>query len=148
MPDNVGVTRVRVQLAAGADADSEDLDALTRELREEIAQLDVESVELAKTASAPPGTKSAEALALGALWIGLMPVAVPKLLDILQAWTFRGENRTVKVSARIGPRAVEVEYAPGVTSKEEVTRLVEELTDMLTCQPGSSAEPGTERGGT
>jgi hypothetical protein len=141
MTDDPRVARLRIQIGAGEDADPEDIDRLTRSLREEIAQLDVESAELAASAMPPPGAKSAEALALGAIWVGLVPSLVPGLVEFLQAWALRGANRTVKVSARVGERALEVEYAPGLTSKAEVKHLIGELTDMLAELPGTSREP-------
>ena len=55
------------------EADAEELDALTRQLRDEILEAPVESVEFVPDAAAPEGTKGVMALTPGALAVTLRP---------------------------------------------------------------------------
>ena len=136
------VANLVIHVGAGEELDAEDLDRLTRQLRDELRDLDLESVELAPGEKAPPGAKSPEALTLGALAVGILPSLIPKLIDFLQAWSLRGQNRVVKIKANIGDRSVEVEYAPGATSEAAVKGLVEALTGALAGKPAGGRSAG------
>jgi hypothetical protein len=129
---------LQVSLDAGAESSSEDLDRLTRQLRDELSELHLESIELLKGGQPPPGAKSVEAIAIGSLWIGLLPTMIPKLIEFLQSWSLRGHDRTVKIKANVGDRAVEVEYAPTVTSEAQIKSMVDTITTAL-AQPASPA---------
>jgi hypothetical protein len=119
-----------------ADADAEELDRLTRNLRAEIRELDIESVELVREDRLPKGAKSAEAVTLGALAVAVLPGVVPKLVELLQAWSTRGASRAVKVKTQVGDRSLEVEYSPATMSQAELRSLVDMLTGALT--PGEN----------
>ncbi len=125
------IANLTLQIDVGQDADADELDRATRQLRDEIQELGVESAELAKTANAPAGTKSVEAVTLGALAISVLPTVLPKLIEFLQAWSMRREGRTVKIKTQVGDRAVEVEYSPKTMSQAELKSLVETLTSTL-----------------
>ena len=114
---------------AGNDALPEDVDALTRQLRSEIQDLGVESVGLA-SAAAPTGTKSMEAVTIGALAVTILPTAIPRLIEFLQAWSLRSKDRTVKIKASVGDRSVDVEYPAGA-SETVVKELIEKMTVSL-----------------
>lgn len=106
----------------GNHADDEELDLAARRLRSEIRDLHVESVELLREGNAPEGSKSAEALTAGALAMAILPVAIPPLLDLLKAWTSRGESRTVRIKTQVKDKIVELEYS-GRMSPEELNTL-------------------------
>ena len=110
----------------GEEADAEELDRLTRQLRTEIQELDVESVEFVTSGEAPEGTKSGEAVALGSLAVVLLPAVAPKLIALLQSWSMRGENRTVQVTAKVGDESLVPENSETM-SLEELKRLVNTL---------------------
>ena len=61
----------------GAEDDAEELDRLTRQLRTEIQELDVESVELVRSEEAPEGAKSGDPVALGVLAVEVLTAMVP-----------------------------------------------------------------------
>lgn len=122
-----------LHIDAGGDALPDDLDALTRRLRDELADLDLQSVSLVKEGAAPSGTKSADAVTLGALAITLLPSVLPKLIEFIQAWSLRGQNRTVKIKANVGDRSVELEYSAG-TSEAALKGLIDALTANLRVQ--------------
>lgn len=142
MSDPSNAARLQIVVDAGQEATADDLDRLTRELGGELQDLEVESVELVKAGDAPPGTKSVEVLALGSLWIGILPSMIPKLIEFLQSWSMRGQDRTVKIKANVGDRAVEVEYSPRVTSEAEMKSMVETITSALAQKPAATDSPG------
>ena len=120
---------VTLLIDAGPDALPDDLDAITRRLRDELTELDLQSVALVR-GDAPAGTKSAEAVTLGALAITLLPSLLPKLIEFIQAWSLRGQNRTVRIKANVGDRSVELEYCPG-TSEAALKSLIDAMTSRL-----------------
>ncbi len=91
------------------DGDPEELDALTRQLLDELNQLDVESVDLSTLGAAPEGTKGAEAVTLGALAVAVLPALMPKIIEFCQAWALRGQGRTVKFKGKVGGQDIEFE---------------------------------------
>jgi hypothetical protein len=124
-----------LNIDAGGDMDADQLDRLTRQLRNELLELDTESVDLVKSEDTPEGTKSAEAVTAGALAVAVLPSFLPKLLEYLQSWTMRGEERKVKVKSQIGDRSIELEYSPNALSQEELKELVTTLTETLAEDP-------------
>lgn len=129
------VARLLLQVDAGADADAEELDQLTRQLRDEMQELDVESVELVKGEVVPEGAKVIEVVTLGSLAVSVLPSIIPKLIEFLQNWLMRGENRRIKIKTQVGDRSVELEYSPAAMSQTELKNLVDTLTGALTQKP-------------
>lgn len=126
-----GPINLILQLDAGKESDAEELDRLTRLLLTEIQELDVESVELVKGQEPPEGAKSAELVTLGSLAVAVLPTVFPKLIEFLQSWSMRAENRTVKIKTQVGDRSIEVEYSPATMSTAELKRVVKTLSDAL-----------------
>jgi hypothetical protein len=115
---------IQLQLTvAEADADDEILDQLTRRLMRDLRDLGAESVE--RTAGEPPPEGAKSAFTLGALLLVAVPAFLPKLVEFLQAWSLRGENRKIKIKT---PAGLEVEFTPEKKlSQDEVLALVEKL---------------------
>jgi len=130
MTGDPSATSLTILVDAGKDALAEDLDALTRQLRNEIQEFEVESVSLPAAHAAPSGTKSVEAVTLGALAVTILPTALPRLIEFLQAWSLRSKDRTVKIKASVGDRSVDVEYPAGA-SETVVRELIQKMTDTL-----------------
>lgn len=120
-----------LQVSAGPDADPEELDRATRNLRNELRELDVESAELVREGESPEGAKSADPVTLGALAVAVLPVVVPRLVEYLQAWTLRGEGRTVKVKTQVGDRTVELEFSPKEVAQTDMQEMVQALVTAL-----------------
>jgi len=118
-------------LNMGADADRDELDLATRQLRDELLELNIDSVDLLKTQDMPEGVKSAEAVTLGALSLVILPELIPKIVEYLQSWTMRAENRKVTIKTQIGDRSIELEYAPAAMTPKEVKALIKTLTKAL-----------------
>jgi len=136
MPGDPNATRLTIEVDAGGDALPEDVDALTRRLRSEIQDFGVEDVTLKTTTAVPAGTKSVEAVTVGALAITLLPQVLPRLIEFLQAWSLRGKDRTVKIKASVGDRSVDIEYPEGA-SEVAVQELIQKMTDTLTPPTGT-----------
>jgi|WetSurMetagenome_2_1015567.scaffolds.fasta_scaffold1193085_1 hypothetical protein len=134
MVDPEGTEHLLLEVSAGEDADERDL--LTRELRSELLELGTGSVELASTGEPPPGVKAAEVFTLGALALAVLPSFLPKLLEYLNSWTMRAENRTIKVKTQVGDRSIDLEYTPAAITEEELMLLVSKLTGALADKPG------------
>ena len=123
--------RMSLQIDAGEDADDDELDSLTRQLRGEIEELEVESVDLVK-GKPPPGVTRGDATTLGALAVEILPTIAPKLIGFLQNWLTRGRNQKVKIKVGVGDRSIEVEYSPKAMSVSELENLASRLTGTLT----------------
>jgi hypothetical protein len=91
-----------------ADATDEERDQMARQLLSELNELDVESAELAKGESAPRGTKG-DPITVGSIAIAVLPVVLPKMVETIQAWLLRGNNRTVKFKGKINGHQLDFE---------------------------------------
>lgn len=129
-----------LQIDAGKDADAEELDGLTRQLLMEMQELEVESVELVKSQELPEGAKAGELVTLGSLAVAVLPTVFPKLIEFLQSWSLRAENRMVKIKTQVGDRSIEVEYSPATMSTAELKRVVKTLSEALPLE--QKAKPG------
>jgi hypothetical protein len=126
-----------LEMDLGADVGDDELDLQTRSLRRELLELGAGSAELLHGQPAPEGTKSVEAVTLGSLALVVLPAFLPKLVEYLQSWAQRDENRRVKVRTQVGDRSIELDYLPSSLPDKELTRLVETLSGALGKQ-----EPG------
>jgi hypothetical protein len=129
--DKSSPTYLTLQIDAG-EIDPERLDRLTRQLRSELLNLEVETVDFVQEDQLPEGAKAADAITLGALAVAVLPNFLPKLVEFLQSWTLRGEGCKVKVKSQVGDRSIELEYMPKAMSQAELKTLVETLTNTLT----------------
>ena len=111
--------------------EDEELDRLTRQLRDEIAELDVEEVELAPGTELPPGAKG-DPITIGSIAVALASAGVfTALIELLKSWALRREGRTITVKAKVGQREVELTYSPTETSPQEMTRFANTVLGML-----------------
>ena len=105
---------IRVNIA---DATEEELDRFTRQLFSELRELDIESVELAKSDTAPSGSKG-DPVTLGSIVISTLPAVLPAVITLVQSWVSRGQGRTVKFKGQ----GIEFEGSP-----EELQKLLATL---------------------
>ncbi len=115
MPDQT--THLMLRLDAGPDVDDEELAELTRQLREELLELDVEAVDLVHAGELPEKAKGGgDPVAWGALLVALAASGgvLTTLINTLQAWLTRSERRSVILE--IGGDKLEV---TGVSSEEQ-----------------------------
>jgi Effector Associated Constant Component 1 len=93
------------------------LEELTHRLRNELEELDVEKVEVAKSGEAPEGTKGVPDVPVwGSLLVTLATSsgAIPALVGTVQSWLKRHEGRSVTLE--IGGDKLQV---TGVTSDQQ-----------------------------
>ena len=85
---------------AGADSDAEELAELTRRLRGQLLELDVDAVELATGGEAPRFPRGVELLAIGGLVIqfAMESEVLKSVVDATTAWLGRQQGRSVKLT--------------------------------------------------
>ncbi len=108
-------------LNPGREADGEELERLTRQLRSELLELDVEAVEIPRGGKAPRKAKAGDAITWGSLLLTLAASGgvLTTLIQVLQSWLTRHEQRSLTLE--IDGDRLEI---TGVSSKEQ-RRLVE-----------------------
>jgi hypothetical protein len=114
--DDTAKAEFHIEVSA-TDATDEELDRMTRQLLSELKELDVESVELAKGASAPVGSKG-DPITIGVIALQVIPAILPSVLGLVQTWSTRGQGRTVKFKGK----GIEFEGSP-----EELHKLLAKL---------------------
>jgi hypothetical protein len=114
-----------------ANITGDDLDEIARLLIQELKEMqEVESVNLASEDNAPAGTKSVDAITTGAIALAVLPTFLPKIVDFLQAWSLRGQGRTIKFKGKISGHDIEFEG-----SGEELQKI---LTTLSAKKPKNS----------
>jgi len=104
--DNPDFTQINIEIRAD-DATEEDIDRMTRQLLSELRELDVESADLTRGGPAPKGSKG-DPVTIGSIVVSALPTALPAVVALVQAWTSRGQGRTVKFKGR----GIEFEGSP------------------------------------
>ena len=104
-----------IHVNAGPVADDEELQRLSRRLRSELLEMDLEYVDPIRQGSAPAGAKG-DPLTLGALAISLGPVALKALLDMLQSWLKR--HQEASVSLKMGGDEITITGTPSETQQQ------------------------------
>ncbi len=79
---------------AGPTADEQELAELTQQLKEDLLETDVESVEQVRGAEAPVGSKG-DPVTLAALAVTLAPIALKGMITILESWLTRHERTSI-----------------------------------------------------
>jgi hypothetical protein len=128
MSENPSTLIVEVSVEGG---DPVELDELTRQLRAEVNELEVESVEQVSAGQAPEGTKAVDMAALGQLAVTLAPSLVPPLFDLLKSWVERKPSTPVKITVKAGRKSTQIEYDPARTSARDVEELVKALNQSM-----------------
>jgi hypothetical protein len=100
-----------------ADTTEEDLDKMTRNLLEELREINVESANLLSIGAAPEGSKG-DPVTMGMLALEVLPAVLPSVIALVQSWVMRGQGRTVKFKGK----GIEFEGSP-----EELQKLLEKL---------------------
>ena len=88
-----------VTLDAEPDTDAEDLERLTRQLRDELSELDVQA-DLVTGGSAPANTKAGDVIEWGTLLLTLAASGgvITALINAIQAWlTNRNQPATITI---------------------------------------------------
>jgi hypothetical protein len=88
------LTHLEIHVDSMPDDDGEDLARLTRQLRQDILELNVHSVNPVRSSTIPPGAKG-DPLTLSSLAVTLAPAVLTALTNVLQSWLTRHERASV-----------------------------------------------------
>lgn len=105
-----------INIHARPEDDAEKLAELTRQLRTELMELDIESANLVRAGKIPAGAKTGEPITWGALLVTLAASGgvLTALINVLQSWLTRHEQRGV--SLEVDGDKLEVK---GMSSQEQ-----------------------------
>jgi hypothetical protein len=87
-----------IQISA-EDTTENDVDAMTRQLLIELKEIDVRPLEVSKGDPLPAGSKG-DPMSIGSTAVEVLPVAIPGVITLVQAWMARGRGRTVKFKGK------------------------------------------------
>jgi hypothetical protein len=104
-------------LVACSGLDADGVADLTAELRREVLDTDVDSVELVAAGEAPEGAKSSTLVAVGALAVTLAPTVMESLMGVIASWLSR---QSADVNVKIDGNRFQ-----GRVSKAQLDELVE-----------------------
>jgi hypothetical protein len=107
------------------DAEAERLEELTIELRRELLELDVDDVARVQEGDAPPGSRSIELAAIGALLVTMNQTTdvLTHIVSTVRDWLRRSPEPKRTVRMTIGGRSIELSAA----SDAQQDRLVAEF---------------------
>lgn len=113
------------------DGDSAELDELTRELKQEIENLKVETVKPLSAGPLPRGAKSADWAVIGQMVVTLAPTVIPPFFDLLKSWVDRKPSTPVKVRIKVGKKTAQLEYDPTKTTAKDLDILIKSLSKSV-----------------
>ena len=116
-----GIVNLLLVLEPDPELDPEACERLTRQLRTELAELDVESVGLAAGGTVPDGAKGTDPVTLGAVIVALSASGgvFTGLMDTLRDWLGRHYGRH-RISVTIDGDTIELERASSAQQRELV----------------------------
>jgi hypothetical protein len=111
---SLNATDLFITVNSGTDSDSEELDELTRQLLDELAELHLLLVELARGGKLPEGAKG-EPIGVGTILVKIAEAGgITGLVSVLGSWLSRDKRRALKL--QIGDNKLEV---TGITRGEQ-----------------------------
>lgn len=114
-------TTFDIRVAVGSDADPEEVTEATLQLRRELLELDVESVEIPRAGEPPPGSRAADVAALGTLVVTVtQSQLLASVVAAVRSWLAGAQKRSIKLE--LGSDVLELS---GVSSAEQ-RRLADE----------------------
>lgn len=128
MSENTAEVLIELSLEG---SDAVELDELTRQLRSEVQELDIDSLHEVSEGVAPAGTKGADFAAIGQMAISLAPSIIPPLFELLKSWVERKPSTPVKVTVKVGRKTAQIEYDPTKTSAKDLDLLVKTLQKSM-----------------
>ena len=109
-----------VTLDAKPDTDAEDLERLTRQLRDELSELDVQA-DLVTGGSAPANTKAGDVIEWGTLLLTLAASGgvITALINAIQAW-LTNRNQPATIITEIGGDKLQITGNPSPEQQQLV----------------------------
>jgi hypothetical protein len=93
-----GARRMTVVLDGGFDTDAPELAELTGQLRRQLLELDVETVELVRSTDVPEGAKPLDAVSIGALVVTAGPGLLKTVVGLVGKWLARRPVRGARLT--------------------------------------------------
>jgi hypothetical protein len=124
MSENTAQLLVEVVLDGG---DTNELDALTRQLRMEMEELNIDTIDRVSAGPAPQGTKAVDMELIGQMAVTLAPTIVPHLFGLLKSWVERKPSTPVKIKVKVGRQTAQIEYDPTRTSAKDLEAIMKAL---------------------
>lgn len=128
MSENPAQLMVEVVLDGG---DTNELDALTRQLWMEMEELNIDSIERVSGGPAPQGTKAVDLAAIGQMAVTLAPAIIPPLFELLKSWVERKPSTPVKIRVKVGKKTAQIEYDPTRTSAKDLETIIKALNKSV-----------------
>jgi hypothetical protein len=109
------MSQLKVHIRPEKEDDKQEIDSLSRSLRDDLSHLDVEEVHLLYE-KPPPGSKAFEGVALGSMVVDLVGGgAIKEVTQTVQAWIQRNENRSITIETPDGDK-IDVK---GISAKDQ-----------------------------
>jgi hypothetical protein len=118
-----GGRRLTVVLDGGSDADALELAELTGQLRRQLLELDVDTVELARSAEVPEGAKPLDAVSIGALVVTAGPGLLKTVVGLVGKWLARRPVRCAKLT--IDGDSIELSDATAAEQQQLIAAFVD-----------------------
>ena len=134
MIDDEPLTELTLRIDA-PEADSGELDDLTRQLRGEILETPVEQVDFVSGTPTPEGAKGTPVAVHGELAVSMKPGGLPDFLGMLRDWLTRHEDRRVEVTLNIGGNTVNIKAS--VTDISTVMQAISASTTTINRSGGA-----------
>ena len=128
MSDNPAELLIELSIEGG---DTNELDELTRQLRRQVEELNIDAIEWVSAGTAPQGVKAAEISEFGQMVVTLAPTLIPSLFDLLKFWVGSKPAAPVKVTVKVGKKTAQIEYDPTKTSAKDLDALIKNLNKSL-----------------
>ena len=93
-------TELTIEVSVG-QGDINELEELSRQLRAEVEDLKVDSVDWVSSGAAPEGTKAVDSAAVGQMIVALAPTIIPPLFELLKSWVERKPSTPVKIKVKV-----------------------------------------------
>ncbi|MER6425783.1 hypothetical protein [Streptomyces sp. NPDC001137] len=116
-------------IAPDPEVEPEAVERLTRRLRIEIAELDIESLSPAPTGASPEGAKGADPVTLGAIVVALSASGgvFTALIETLRDWLSRQPARH-RISVTIDDDTIELEQASAAERRDLIDAYIRRHT--------------------
>lgn len=89
--------QVMIKIDAGSNVNDEELAEFTMQLKENIKELDVESVDLIKEDKIPKNARTGDVVTWGQLIVDLSPAVIPILIMTLKSYLDRIKPATIRI---------------------------------------------------
>jgi hypothetical protein len=124
-----GLISLLLVLEPDPESGPEDRERLTRQLRAELAQLDIESIDPVAAGTAPDGAKAPDPVTLGALVVALSASGgvFTTLIETMRDWLGR-QSQGHRIAVTIDGDTIELEQATAVQQRELIAAYVRRHT--------------------